>query len=63
MDTKVINGTTFHAETPIEVCNILNDVISSRRSKRIRIFLGDRETEKDWNEFLILSAMSAVLPD
>ena len=51
MDTKVINGTTFHAETPIEVCNILNDAISSRRSKRIRIFLGDKETGKDWNEF------------
>ena len=51
MDTKVINGTTFHAETPIEVCNILNDVITSRRSKRIRIFLGDKETGKDWNEF------------
>lgn len=51
MDTKVINGTTFHAETPIEVCNILNDAILSRHSKRIRIFLGDRETGKDWNEF------------
>ena len=51
MDTKVINGTTFHAETPIEVCNILNDAISSRHSKRIRIFLGDKETGKDWNEF------------
>ena len=51
MDTKVINGTTFHAETPIEVCNILNDAISSIHSKRIRIFLGDRETGKDWNEF------------
>ena len=49
--TKVINGTTFHDETPIEVCNILNDAISSSRSKRVRIFLGDRETGKDWNEF------------
>ena len=51
MNTKVVNGTTFHAETPIKVCNILNDAISSRCSKRIRIFLGDRETGKDWNEF------------
>ena len=51
MDTKVINGTTFHVETPIEVCNILNDAISSRLSKRIRIFFGDKETGKDWNEF------------
>ena len=51
MNTKVINGTTFHDETPIAVCNILNDAISSRRSKRIRIFFGDRETGKDWNEF------------
>ena len=51
MDTKVINGTTFHVETPIEVCNILNDAITSRHSKRIRIFLGDKETGKDWNEF------------
>ena len=51
MNTKVINGTTFHDETPIAVCNILNDAISSRLSKRIRIFFGDRETGKDWNEF------------
>ena len=51
MNTKVINGTTFHNETPIEVCNILNDAISSRLSKRIRIFFGDKETGKDWNEF------------
>ena len=51
MDTKVINGTSFHAETPSEVCNSLNDAISSRRSKRSRIYLGDRETGKDWNEF------------
>ena len=51
MNTKVINGTTFHDETPIAVCNILNDAISSRRLKRIRIFFGDKETGKDWNEF------------
>ena len=51
MNTKVINGTTFHDETPIAVCNILNDTISSRRLKRIRIFFGDKETGKDWNEF------------
>ena len=51
MNTKVINGTTFHTETPIAVCNILNDAISSRLSKRIRIFFGDKETGKDWNEF------------
>ena len=51
MNTKVINGTTFHDETPITVCNILNDAISSRLSKRIRIFFGDKETGKDWNEF------------
>ena len=51
MNTKVINGTTFHDETPITVCNILNDAISSRRLKRIRIFFGDKETGKDWNEF------------
>ena len=51
MNTKVINGTTFHDETPIAVCNILNDAISSRLSKRIRIFFGDKETGKDWNEF------------
>ena len=51
MNTKVINGTTFHDETPIAVCNILNDAISSRLSKRIRIFFGDKETGKDRNEF------------
>ena len=51
MKTKVINGTTFHDETPIAVCNILNDAINSRQSKRIRIFLGDSETGKDWNEW------------
>ena len=51
MNTKVINGTMFHDETPIAVCNILNDAISSRRLKRIRIFFGDKETGKDWNEF------------
>lgn len=46
---KVIEGTSFHKDTPMAVCNILNSVMHNR-SQKIRIFYGDTETGRDWNE-------------
>jgi hypothetical protein len=42
------NGTCYHAETPEEVVKILEHARQTRQ--RIRLFYGDRETGKDWNE-------------
>jgi len=39
---KEINGTSYHAQTPIEVCNVLERVMKSRT--RIRIDLGYTES-------------------
>ena len=46
---KVIEGTSFHKDTPMAVCNILNSAMHNR-SQKIRIFYGDTETGRDWNE-------------
>lgn len=46
---KVVEGTSFHKDTPMAVCNILNRAINNR-SQKIRIFYGDTETGRDWNE-------------
>jgi hypothetical protein len=37
---KVVGGTYFHAETPLEVCNALN--LAKNSGKRIRVWIGDR---------------------
>lgn len=42
------NGTAFHIDTNDEVCRILDEAINSRR--RLKIYLGDTKTGKDWNE-------------
>lgn len=52
MDTKqykVVNGTSFHTETPDAVCNILARYCGNW-NQRVRIFLGDTKTGKDWFE-------------
>lgn len=46
---KVINGISFHAETPQKVCNILANYCGNL-NQRVRIFYGDIKTGKDWLE-------------
>lgn len=46
---KVINGTSYHAETSQDVINVLESVRNNPR-KRIRIYFGDIETGGCWNE-------------
>lgn len=46
---NVVNGTSFHKETPMAVCNILSNAINNREQK-LRVFYGDTKTGKDWNE-------------
>lgn len=45
---KVVNGTTYHAETPDEVVKWLET--SRQRQQRIRLFFGDTKTGRDWME-------------
>jgi hypothetical protein len=46
---KVIGGTAFHVDTPESVVNILLGAMCGLRS-RLRLFLGDPETGRDWGE-------------
>lgn len=46
---KVVNGISFHQDTPDKVCQILAYYCGDR-NQRVRIFLGDKETGKDWME-------------
>ena len=46
-ETKVINGTTFSAETPERVAKLLLGYMNS--GQRIRIFLGTKDG-RDWGE-------------
>lgn len=46
---KVVGGISFHPETPDEVCQILSRHCGGRYT-RVRIFLGDTKTGKDWLE-------------
>ena len=48
IEYKVINGTTYHNSTPQQVINILENARLTH--KRIRIFYGDSNTGKCWNE-------------
>lgn len=45
---KIMNGTAYHVETNDKVVNILENARMSKR--RIRVFYGDIETGKCWNE-------------
>jgi len=46
---KVINGTSYHAETSQNVINVLESVMQHPR-KRIRVYFGDVATGVCWNE-------------
>ena len=46
----IVNGTTYHDETPQEVVKILEVFRQSGRSAKIRLYLGDAKTGKDWLE-------------
>ena len=43
---KEIDGTFYHVDTPIEICNILNSYLHTKQ--RIRLFYGITETGEDW---------------
>lgn len=45
---NVVGGTSFHKDTPIGLCNLLNDLRETRTN--IRVFLGDTKTGRCWNE-------------
>lgn len=45
---KIVNGTFYNRDTPDEIIKILEN--SRINKKRIRIFLGDPYTGKDWTE-------------
>jgi len=45
---KVVNGTSYNARTNPIVVQILENARLSHR--RLRLFYGDRQTGKDWNE-------------
>lgn len=45
---KIINGTAYHTETPMEVVKILE--ASRLEFRRIRIFYGNVKTGRDWCE-------------
>lgn len=45
---KVVNGTSYHENTPEEVVKILEYAMKTK--ERIRIFYGDTKTGKDWME-------------
>lgn len=50
---KIYNGTAYHVDTPIEVINTLEIARIARqfgRRLRLRLFLGDPETGRDWGE-------------
>jgi len=49
----IINGTTYHDETPIEIANILETARLSRvngNGYRLRFHWGDTETGRDWGD-------------
>lgn len=46
MEYKVVNGTSYHVDTPDAVIEILDK--ARIKDTRIRIFYGDRKTGRDW---------------
>ena len=51
---QVINGTSFHMETDNAVIQVLCDALDTRghgrSSRRLRLYYGDVETGRDWEE-------------
>lgn len=47
-ETKIVDGIEFDKDTPDRVVRILLDMMNTSPKQRIRIFLGDRKTGKDW---------------
>lgn len=47
---KIKNGTAYHAQTPENIVNILEEARQSNRSIRLRFCFGDVETGRDWGE-------------
>lgn len=45
---KIVNGTAYYIDTPQEVIEILEE--ARKKGERIRIFYGDKDTGRDWNE-------------
>lgn len=45
---KVVNGTSYHRETPDHIINVLESVRNNQT--RITVSYGDIETGRDWNE-------------
>ena len=50
IEYKRIGNTFFHLATDDDLCRIIDSLIEDRRETRVRLFLGDRETGKDWGE-------------
>lgn len=48
MEYKLINGTSYHTETPQPVINVLENAKANKT--RLRIYFGDISTGKCWNE-------------
>ena len=44
------NCTWYHKDTPRAVCQILESHLQHNRNKRLRLFLGDSVTGRDWGE-------------
>lgn len=49
IDYKEIDGTYFHKETNIEICNILNKYLHTRNI-RLNIYYGDVNTGRQWGD-------------
>ena len=47
---KKVGGTYFHDDTPDDLCRIIDALIESPRETRVRVFLGDKDTGRDWGE-------------
>lgn len=48
IEYKIVNGTAYHKDTPMEVVAVLE--ASRQHDIRIRLFYGDVETGRDWME-------------
>ena len=47
---KKVGNTFFHLETSDELARIIDGLINDHREIRVRIFLGDRATGREWGE-------------
>ena len=46
----IVNGTTYHSDTPDAVIKILEDARASKRQIRLRFYYGDQKTGKTWED-------------